>query len=357
MNTADKLSVALTMIKNARDRYGVGYLPLLARFLLVTRRKFSPVEIAQSDLLNVDRKAPSLDDFISKENLLAIQAKLNPRSLADDTENKKRFDEICREYDLPVPEIVAELVAEPRSTQAQEGELSGCPWRVADVLERIPPNHYVIKPTDGCSGEGVYLFELPEEASGHQRVVTELERHLTRFAGYRHWLIQERLENHEEVKAISSSEALQTIRVVTYLDSDRVPHLLAAQWRLAGPESSIDNFSFGTNTNLLCNVDIDTGIIEVVFRGKNFPFEFGLERFTRHPETGRALEGCKVPFWDEVVSLSKQAAVAFYPSCSIGWDIALSSRGLAIIEGNRYWDPHNEDGRMKERVVTLEKHI
>jgi hypothetical protein len=357
MNASDKFSLALTMIRNARNRYGTGYLPLLTRFLMVTRRKFSPVEIAQSDLLNVTRKTPSLDDFISKENLLAIQARLNPQSLSDETENKKRFDEICRRHGLPVPEIVAELVAEPGSTQVRQSDGPESPWGVLDVLTKVPADRYVIKPANGCSGEGIHVFELPQAAPGRQRVAAELEHHLSKFGKYRHWLIQERLENHDQVMAICSSEALQTIRVVTYLDRDRVPHLLAAQWRLAGPESEVDNFFFGVNANLLCNVDIDTGGIEVVFRGKNFPFEFGLERFTRHPESGTLLEGCKVPFWDEVVSLTKRAAVVFYPSRSIGWDIALSNRGLAIIEGNRYWDPHNEDARMRERVVTLTAQI
>jgi hypothetical protein len=44
--------------------------------------------------------------------------------------------------------------------------------------------------------------------------------------------------------------------------------------------------------------------------------------------------------WEEIVKLCKRAALAFLPSKCLARDIAITSAGPALIEADRYWDPH-----------------
>src|SRR5690606_15469108 len=125
----------------------------------------------------------------------------------------------------------------------------------------------------------------------------------------------------------SPSEALQTIRIVTCVESGGHVGIVAAQWRLADSKANVDNFN-GASGGLLCNIVPETGLIETCWRQKkHYPREFGFEVHRCHPATGEPLVGRKVPFWDEAVDLARRAATAFLPSRAIGWDSAVSDRG------------------------------
>ena len=51
------------------------------------------------------------------------------------------------------------------------------------------------------------------------------------------------------------------------------------------------------------------------------------------------IEGFQIPHWPEVLELVRQGAVAFPELRTIGWDVAISSSGIFLLEGNHHWDP------------------
>ncbi|HTN98325.1 MAG TPA: sugar-transfer associated ATP-grasp domain-containing protein, partial [Nordella sp.] len=55
---------------------------------------------------------------------------------------------------------------------------------------------------------------------------------------------------------------------------------------------------------------------------------------THHPDTGAAIEGRVLHFWPETIALACRAHAAFAPRVFIGWDIAITSNGPVLIEGN-----------------------
>jgi hypothetical protein len=54
----------------------------------------------------------------------------------------------------------------------------------------------------------------------------------------------------------------------------------------------------------------------------------------RHPDTGRDLASFVVPCWQEVKTLALGLATAFRPQGMIVWDIAVTGRGVVVMEGN-----------------------
>ena len=146
---------------------------------------------------------------------------------------------------------------------------------------------------------------------------------------------------------ISPSPALQTVRLVTYVDGNRDVRILLAGWRLADEKAEFDNFSGTGKNNVFCVIDPADGSMRKCFMKSRHPFGFGLREVVRHPVTGQILTGLQPPMWQDIVTLGRKAALVFLPSKCLGWDIAMTSAGPVLIEANRYWDPHNEDTDMR----------
>jgi len=56
-----------------------------------------------------------------------------------------------------------------------------------------------------------------------------------------------------------------------------------------------------------------------------------------HPVTGVRINGFVVPFWKETIEMITKAALLDARNRSVGWDIAITSQGPELIEGNHNW--------------------
>src|SRR5207237_461121 len=54
----------------------------------------------------------------------------------------------------------------------------------------------------------------------------------------------------------------------------------------------------------------------------------------RHPDSGSAITGTRLPMWDEVRSFAVRAHKAFGDRILVGWDIAVTPDGPALVEAN-----------------------
>lgn len=142
-------------------------------------------------------------------------------------------------------------------------------------------------------------------------------------------MVEEVLKQHPALDALNP-DVLSTLRVATYTDADDV-HILATALRTASVSREghcVDNMKAG---GLGCPVDAESGKIWAP------AFNVRLERFDVHPVTGTAFVGFQLPMWDEVLATVRSIARKAYllPQCHyLGWDVAFTPDGPAVIEGN-----------------------
>ncbi len=342
---AGKAGVAAEIVGQARRHYGGSYFSVGLRFLDVYAKRFSPSEIVELDLLDISKSQDDIAEFISKENMVQLQRSFNPVELTNQTENKLDFERLCGETGLPSARTVAVVETRPRVTVSLHREEIAGEDVINTLAARLPSGTYVIKPRDGALGRGVLVFSCGD--TGPEHVGETLKAHLDQHGDFDSWLVQPKLVNHEDVTRISPSPALQTVRLVTYVDGNRDVRILLAGWRLADEKAEFDNFSGTGKNNVFCVIDPADGTMQKCFMKSRHPFGFGLHEVKRHPVTGRILTGLQPPMWQDIVKLGKKAALVFLPSKCLGWDIAMTSAGPVLIEANRYWDPHNEDIDMR----------
>jgi hypothetical protein len=150
------------------------------------------------------------------------------------------------------------------------------------------------------------------------RLVEELGRY---FAdGY---LLQERLNPHAEIRAVSGG-TLSTVRMMV-LDLGEGPKLLRASWRVPVGEHHADVAWRG---NIMAGLDPRTGVCDRAGSGR------GLERVSiqNHPDSGRPIVGMTLPDWEAACALAESAAARFPELPLVGWDMALTDKGPVIIE-------------------------
>jgi hypothetical protein len=227
---------------------------------------------------------------------------------------KDCFAEYCAEHGLRCVGTVARL----------DGKSS---------LPSLPDCDLFVKPTDGRGGTGAERWdrvapELFESGNGERLTSGELGAKLAERACHTRLLVQERLKAHPELAEISTG-ALPTARVVTCLDEQGEPEVVAAMFRSSiGSNKTVDNMHAGGMGAL---IDIGTGKLG---KGSNLGGDARLGWFSVHPDTGAPIEGRALPLWEDVKALASQAHEHFKDRVVIGWDIAMLADGPILVEGN-----------------------
>lgn len=135
--------------------------------------------------------------------------------------------------------------------------------------------------------------------------------------------------------------AVNSLRIITVLDAQNVPHCIYMVQKMGYNGRVIDN------NGLFVPVDLETGKIK-------YPAHSGDTTrgviYTEHPDTHTKLLGYQIPFVKEAVDMCLKAALVVPQIRYIGWDVALTENGPVIIEGNTYcahdfWQlpPHTPD--------------
>lgn len=124
-------------------------------------------------------------------------------------------------------------------------------------------------------------------------------------------------------------EAINTLRIVTINNNDHI-QVLSVLLRIGTKETgNVDNWASG---------GIAIGVEKNGFLKKEGYYKppFGTKT-SIHPDTNVVFEKFKIPNFQEALDLACNAHNLFYGIHSIGWDIALTTDGPMIIEGNDNW--------------------
>lgn len=343
---------AFNVLKRSSERYGVAYSKLAGRFIrLYRRRRFSPYEIDFYDLLDPRISDQALNNYMSRDESIAFDAKHVLNSYLCATSDKAVFYSLCMAAGLPIPKLLA--VFDSPSGWTPDGRTLSSQSDWCRFMQSLPVD-FIVKPALGLLGKGVTAFTRKgntfEDHDGRRRNAEELytfllsekeqnlfaagfSHHSLRLQGESHKsILQERLYAHPDIAQLTGSAAVSTCRLFTHFDRSGKFQLLAAAMRVINGNNIVDNFERGTRGNLWCSVDAESGrITEACVRADSGA---SLERVERHPATGRDIVGFGIPRWSETVHLARHLANVFRPQSLIHWDIGITSVGPVVIEGN-----------------------
>ncbi len=138
--------------------------------------------------------------------------------------------------------------------------------------------------------------------------------------------LEEVLKNHPDIDKIYPF-SVNTLRIITIVDAECKAHCIYAVFKMGNNNRIVDNYG------LHGPVDIKTGRFLFAAHCGDTTAN---EHFTSHPYSNTELVGMKVPMVNEAVELALKAALVVPQMRYIGWDIAITPDGPAIIEGNNY---------------------
>jgi len=343
MSLARKVSY-LNKLRRVHRQYGGSWMRAAQRFYDLTGpRQFSPNEVFVLGLMDPALDVADLDRFISKQTLLDRQSAVNPRDHYRLTEDKVLFFRHCIANDLPTPKILG--IWSSRNGYLNHPSIPFIPvvndaqdWRA--LMESLDTPALVIKPIDGVHGESVMLLERDNEVfHTHDGADLDVNQLLARMRAshYSHWMVQQRLYAHPEIAAITGSKNLSTARVVTWVDAENCARVIFAWLRIIGGSDAFDNFNFGAAGNYVGTVDLETAKIRYVLDVR--ADGCGLQEVIRHPGSGKDMRGFAIPYGQQMFEIVQRAAGCFAPLRTIGWDLAITAHGVALVEGNVTWDP------------------
>ena len=175
---------------------------------------------------------------------------------------------------------------------------------------------FIKKRVDLARGESVSVISLDGTAEMQESVYREIRKSGS-------CILEEKIEQKEEL-AVFHPSSVNTIRCVAIWGKDgvEIPYCILRTGRSG---SVIDNASAG---GISAAIDPKTGI--VVTDGMD-------ERntvFQSHPDGKVTFKGYQMPEWPAFLALIQDVATRREGIRFIGWDIAYSTKGWCVVEGN-----------------------
>ena len=173
----------------------------------------------------------------------------------------------------------------------------------------------IAKPVAGTRGEGI------------QKITKDGIKDLdTLFARLQedNYLLEECIEECSELSEFHPS-SLNTIRIVTISNKDSF-RVFGALFRMGAHNSVVDNTHAG---GVYAPINIENGVIETD------AIDAHNNHYSIHPDSGKPINGFKIPEWDRIVETCRKAAQTIPNVRFAGWDVCVTSnREIEIIEGN-----------------------
>ncbi len=171
----------------------------------------------------------------------------------------------------------------------------------------------IVKPINAEGGKGVEKYEYisKEEAENLYQKLLENKQ----------LLVEECIKQHEEMNKLYA-KSVNTMRMFTFYKNGET-YFLQAVLKI-GNGGVVDNFSSG---GMYTYVDENGYVfVEAIDRADKI--------YETHPISKQKIVGFKVPMFKEAVEMVKEAAKVIPEIGYVGWDVAISTNGPVIVEGN-----------------------
>jgi hypothetical protein len=234
-------------------------------------------------------------------------------------------------FGIPTPRFIGFIHA------FRGGAADMSPLCTAADLHRVLSSYHgrrvCFKAVEGFGGKSFSALDVDADArslghpiSGQRWTFAEWHRNLLNSA--EGWLVEEFLTQHPLLAAFNPS-SVNTLRIWV-LERGGKFRADYAVLRVGHAGSQVDNTSSG---GFGCVVEIGTGrlLAGMSFADPHTPI-------THHPDTGAALVGCQLPFWQESLALGCKALSIFPNMRFAGLDVAVTPKGPCVIELNVFPD-------------------
>jgi hypothetical protein len=241
------------------------------------------------------------------------------RSLGD----KLEFARWCAQTGIPHPQPV--LVVEQGAVAWHGGSLN-------DLDQDL-----FVKQRRGRGTRGVASYrrtDIFRYRNDKRQSITlaQLFNELVRRSRSERLIAQPFLHNHPMIADLAD-EALIVFRLMTCLDEDLRPELTNAYLRLMAKLEP--NWDVRPIQEFFAPIDLETGMLGQLTGDKP---ECLSEWSDHHPVTGAMVAGRIVPLWHELAQLATKAHSMVPERVMVGWDIALTTEGPVVLEGNSFTD-------------------
>lgn len=233
-----------------------------------------------------------------------FQGYMNPRQHRDLLEDKTVFDKTYGKYMHHFAVSLEELKADKELAQRVLNNRSG---------------KIVFKIKDGGCGKRV-LVE-PSKSYDIETLIKYMENN-------DYDLVEEFVQQHEIINNLAPT-ALNTVRIITQLRPNGEVDIVGCRLRIS-IHGVTDNLAAG---NIAAVIDPETGIIT----SNGIYSDITKPETEYHPITKVRIPGIQIPFWKETVQMAKEVATIDPRNRSVGWDLAITTFGPDLIEGNREW--------------------
>lgn len=176
-----------------------------------------------------------------------------------------------------------------------------------------------IKPLDGAKGASAYHCDKNTDFS-------------FLFDGKNRWIVQPIIQQHQVLRDLYPN-SINTLRIDTFTEDGNVK-ICTGFLRTGQGGSVVDNASQG---GLTAPVDVNTGIV-VGDGSQKVGFDPKQRKYPMHPDTRVAFRGLQLPNMNAVRENLIRVASAMPQYASVGWDIAFTTDGPIVLEGNYYWE-------------------
>ncbi len=241
----------------------------------------------------------------------------NPRGLFPVVDDKLRMHEVCRRLGVPSPEVYACL------------SMPGMLRRLPEILHDLAD--FVVKPNHGSGGRGILVVTGKDgdafiRHNGDRLALDSLRQHLSDILSGMYSLggqpdqaiLQQRIRLHPAFKPISY-KGIPDIRVILYKGEPAMA-MLRLSTKASGGRANLHQGGIGTG------IDLVTGRTNhAVLHNRSVQY---------HPDTEVPMVGMQVPFWPEVLAMSRQVAGAVGLGY-LGVDIVVDAvEGPMLLEAN-----------------------
>lgn len=289
-------------MRHTRFEQGIGRPRQIAAFLADSLRyNIAPLEWYQFGFAGLTAEAKRT--WAGTGTMYEFQRRANPPGAREILDDKRLFHEAYRRFFRHEVHTREALAADRKLTE-----------RLLFENDRL-----VLKAADGKCGASVAFINTAEHDP--DSLISSMQQ-----AGQD--LAETPIVQHVDLDRLSQS-GVNTVRIITALDANDQVALLGCRLRIS-VNSPVDNLAAG---NLAAPVDEATGYVN----GPGVYSDIIKPSVSRHPVTGEAIEGFRIPFWDECLQLARDSATLHSQNRSIGWDIAVTPEGPGLIEGNHDW--------------------
>ncbi len=193
-----------------------------------------------------------------------------------------------------------------------------------DIMKFVEGKEYIIaKPKDGECGHGIEKIKVADFETT-EACALYIQNPEKKFD-----VIEDLLIQHPKLNEIYP-HSINCLRIATIVHEGK-GHVLYAVFKTGNNGNFVDNLESG---GYACHVDLETGKITGPAHTSATVSDMSIAE--THSYTGVKFEGFEIPMIKEACELVAKASLVIPQVRYIGWDVAITENGPAIVEGNHY---------------------